>query len=311
MSKSLAELVKAKKQDMSDKKGNFRTIKPPQGKSVIRILPSWRGKDEQFWHDFGQHWVKPEVGAKPSTVFVCPEKTWEKECEVCAAIAHAKSVASDRGDEKMVKLMDENRAQQQFLINVLVLSDKEKAAEPQVMALGSKLFDAIMAMWVEYNDEEEIDITCLSKGVDIKIERTGQGFDTSYQAMPSPKGSRPVGNKATIAAITEKIPNLDELIAAEFRRGSEKKALQGVATAAGMLPAPGSPADEALGGPDLSDVEDVEDADFEDIEEAALEDIEAEVEAEVEDTPVAEAEAAEDDDDDEGFNIDDLLADEA
>lgn len=293
MTTSIQDLIKQKQQDLAAKKGRSKTWKPGQGKSKVRILPSWRGNsDPQFFHDFGQHYVKNSKG-ETDAVYLCVEKTFGHECPVCQAIGHG---IKNSNDDDVTKLLKQANASQKFLMNVLVLSDPDesKRLEPQIMEVGITVFESICTIIGEYGDITQLD----DGGVDLIITREGKTqFDTKYTVMPSPKSIK------VPAKVMESIHNLDEYVAQE-NEAAQNKAIAAVGRAAGLLTA--DTASAALAAPkskskseEMSSVM-AEDAEYEDLPWAP----EAEVEdASIAATPAASAPADIGDDD-----LDSLLA---
>lgn len=177
-------MAQAKEKSEAKKAGGIRPIKPSQGNHTYRILPSWRGLDADggsnpFWHDFGQHFIRPAAGSKVESVYVCSHKTFEEECEVCNAINQ--SMRLDGVSDSDLKTLKDARASQHYLINVLHRSGPaDKVNEPQLMVVGSKIFEQIADIVGMYND-----ITDLATGRDIAITRKGTGFDTTYNVVPT------------------------------------------------------------------------------------------------------------------------------
>lgn len=282
MSRMKDIIAAKKKQQASKKAGSQRTFKPVAGKHVYRILPSWRGAEEDVWHDFAQHWIRSEKNGKPEAVFVCADKTFEKPCEVCMAISRGISGSSD---DDTVETLTSAKASQKFLFNVLHLSDKAKKDEVQLMEVGSTVFDQVLDIMDTYL-EEGIDITSTDKGIDLIITREGSGFDTSYRVQASPKGSRKID-----ASITERLINIDEFVAQESA-ATELKALTVVAKTAGIMPPESTAALPSKAAAALDDLDDAIDVTPEPVAAAEAE-------------PVVEDALSGDDLDD----LDDLLAD--
>lgn len=249
MGMSIQDLIANKQREMVAKKGRQNTLKPATGKHTYRVLPSWRGGDEkQFWHDFGQHFIRTQESAdKVAAVYVCAEKTYGKPCEVCAAIRKSLAVSSD---DKMSETLKKAFSNQRYLLNVLHLTGPEPD-KVQIMEVGQGVFDSICEMVGEYGD-----ITDPNGGSDIVIKREGSGIDTKYTVMKSAT-SKPVPPSAL-----KDLPNLDDYVATENPTG-ELKALTAVGTIIGVMP---SDARAALGSrahPALKDLsEEAEEADF-------------------------------------------------
>lgn len=278
MSNPLLDMLNQKKKQLDTKGNDFKPFRPPKGKTVLRILPSWRGLDEDgnpqpFWHDFGSHWIKaidPKTNkVKVQAVFVCPDKTFGKECEVCATIGAAVNHAKDLGDENMEKLVKQSNAAENYLLNVLNLSGPEgERTTPITMQCGNVIFKQIVALMTTYL-EEGIDITSIEEGVDLILERTGDGMDTEYTLNASPKGSRK-------QQYTGELPDIDAIIAAEIAKNKQDRALGGLSRAIGIeppkagaaLPGPNSGSTSASAGSILDEAE-AEDAEFEPTETTA------------------------------------------
>lgn len=255
MATSIQDLIAGKQKDMAAKKSRQNTLKPAAGKHTYRILPSWRGGDDkQFWHDFSMHFIKTtesiKAGNKPAAVYICSSKTFDKPCEVCAAIEKMMAVSTDDDTTKQLK---EAKSAQRYLMNVLHLTGDEPD-KPQVMEVGTGVFEGVCNLIGEYGD-----ITDLNEGIDLVITRSGTGLDTKYAVMPAAK-SKPV-NKSVMSGVT----NLDEFVAQENPQG-ETKALTAVGAIAGILPS-NNPAlaRPARGNAALAALSEADDADFEDI----------------------------------------------
>ena len=232
---SIKDLIAKKQKELAAKKGHPRTYKPAAGKTRIRILPSWRGLDDgQFWHDYGVHFVK-DAEDNLKSIYLCTDATFGTDCPVCQAIGQG---IKHSNDDSIAKILKSSNAGQRYLLNVLVLSDDAKKNEPQVMEVGSKIFEQICEVISEYDD-----ISDLNTGTDINISRKGTGMlDTVYTVTPCAKSN------AVPKAIYDKVANLDEYVAQE--NDTEKmKAITTISNVAGFIAKDTS--DDAYGGPAL------------------------------------------------------------
>lgn len=222
---ALLALLKQKKQDLAA--GNRRkTIKPTAGTSRFRILPSWRGVGEaQFYHDFGQHFVKDGSG-KLLAVYMCTDKTYGKPCGVCDAIRQGTASASDDFTMKQLK---EASASGRVLVNALHI-DGPTPGEVQILELAPTAFAALVNIACEWEEAGE-SILDLAKGKDILVTRTGEGILTKYTMQVAAK-SNPVG-----AEIVAKLHNLDEYVNQESSE-QQMRALNAVRSVSGLLAAP-------------------------------------------------------------------------
>lgn len=222
---ALLALLKAKQQAIAvNRKG--RTEKIPDGNSRWRILGSWRGADQPFWHDFGQHFVKDTAGATKA-IYVCTEKTFGRPCAVCEAIQHGINGATD---DLTMKAMTDAKSAGRVLVNALHLD----SAEPHkvvILELAPTAFEQIVAICAEW--EEAGETVLGANGKDFVIGRSGTGKQTKYTVQ--------VGAKATAvpANVADKLHNLDEYVAQESAE-NQQRAIASVRAVAGLLPPPGS-----------------------------------------------------------------------
>jgi len=230
---NLQELLKNKKKAIAAASGRREnTTKLQSGKNRIRVLPSWRGDgDVQFYHDFGNHFIKDDVDSKkPTAVYMCVDKTFGKPCPVCDAIeAGINSSASD--DTKAA--LKASKASGRILVNALML-DKDKNT-PVILELSPTTFDKVIDIITDNPDEENDAFniaTDVKNGVDIVITRSGTGINTEYSVIPALKGSKPVPKAAL-----DNLFNLDEYVAQEYESGMNK-AIAAVSTVSGALPSP-------------------------------------------------------------------------
>lgn len=221
---ALMDLINKKKAALSSSK-RAKTVKPQDGRSRWRILPTWRkDPNEQFWHDFGQHFIKDASG-EIKAVYVCVDKTFGKPCEVCSSIQHA---VRNSEDDTMVALLKEAQASGRVLVNALQI-DGEDPSTPQILELSPGTFAEVLNIIQEWGAE----VIDLKDGKDIVIERSGKGKLTKYSVNIGAK-SAPVNPD-----VMKKVTNLDEYVAQESE-DQAKRALANLSAIAGLLPAPGS-----------------------------------------------------------------------
>jgi len=221
----LLEKIKQKKQAIQQASGRrVKTLKPTPGKSRWRILPSWRGDGQQFWHDFGQHFIKNTAG-ELQAVYVCLSKTYgdDRPCEVCNSLSSAIKACDD---DTVIEKLKEASSKGRILLNALHL-DGEDPKTPGILELTPTTFEKFLDLFAEYEDLMDLDA-----GRDIIITRTGSGLNTEYSIM--------VGAKTVKVdrAILPKLHNLDEYVAQEYEEG-KKKALAAIGNVSGRLSAAG------------------------------------------------------------------------
>lgn len=222
---ALLALLKAKKQAIdASRKG--RTEKIPDGNSRWRILGSWRGADQPFWHDFGQHFVKDTAGATKA-IYMCTEKTFGRPCSVCEAIQHGINGATD---DQTMKAMTDAKSAGRVLVNALHL-DSTEPHKVVILELAPTAFEQIVGICAEWEEAGE---TVLGvNGKDFVIGRSGTGKQTKYNVQV---GARPTVVPPNVA---DKVHNLDEYVAQESEE-NRQRAISSVRAVAGLLPAPGS-----------------------------------------------------------------------
>lgn len=220
----LMELMKAKKQTLKQK---AKTLKPNKGANRYIILPSWRkGGDLQFWHDFGQHYVKNAAG-EIQAVYVCADKTYGNPCPICEGLSKAIKMTSD---DDTVKLLKEAASGQSYLMNVLAL-DADDDATPQILEVRKSVFNQILELGEEWGaamfDPESPQI--------VTINREGTGLNTKYTVQISPK-------KHTLPkGVLSKLNDLDEYVRQENEE-QQRRALSAINNVAGLLPSKDVPA---------------------------------------------------------------------
>lgn len=220
----LLKLIAQKKASMNASKRQ-KTIKPADGRSRYRILPSWKPEAESdgaFWHDFGQHFIKDMAGDL-KVVYVCTDATYGKPCEICGGIEHGIRASTD---DVMNKVLKDAKASKRILLNVLHI-DGETPEEPQILECAPTVFNEICGIIQEWG----ADVIDLEKGKDVIIERSGKGLQTKYSVQVAAK------SKAVNPSVMKKVANLDEYVAQESEEQS-RRALANLSAIAGALPAP-------------------------------------------------------------------------
>lgn len=226
---SLLDLLRAKKSEIAAASGDrMKTIKPVDGSGRYRILHSWRGVGQQFWHDFGQHFVRNSA-SKIAAVYMCTDKTYGKPCAVCAALEQGMASASD---DFTMNLLKEAKSSGRILVNAMHI-DSSTPGEVKILELSPTAFKAYLDIVEQYEDAEQ-SIFDVETGRDVIITRSGVGLQTKYTVMASVKTS-PVP-----PAALAKLHNLDEYVQQE-NAGQQLRALNSVRAVSGLLAAPSAP----------------------------------------------------------------------
>lgn len=212
----LQEIIRKKKAAL---KTAGRTIKPKAGKNNYVVLGSWKGAGEEFFHDFGSHYIKDEAG-QLQAVYICTAETFGKSCAICNGLAEAQRTVGVVNPQ-VAELVKEARAGKQYLVNVLAI-DSDTPDVPQVLALGKTAFDMLLSTMEDWNEE----IFDPTNPQIVVIERTGTTvIDTRYTCNVSPK-------RHTFKREAKPI-NLEEFVAQESDE-MERKTLLAVRAMAGI-----------------------------------------------------------------------------
>lgn len=160
--------AKMDKQDTGVGSGFLRL---EEGRTQVRILPEV-GEMGWFFQPVGTHHF-PD-----NTRVYCPTFTSEGElpCPVCEFVQGL----YDAGDKSSRALAGKLRVRRKFWMNVIVRDDE--SAGPRILTAGVTIFSAIKQIVA---DPDYGDITDVTDGVDIKINRKGQGLSTEYEVIAS------------------------------------------------------------------------------------------------------------------------------
>jgi len=232
---SLLALLKDKKAAIAAQR-RAKTAKFTDGRSRWRILPSWKGAGQQFWHDFGQHFVKNAAG-EIAAIYVCSEKTFGKPCEVCSVVAQSIKGATD---DATLKILNDAKSNARVLVNAQQI-DGPEPGKVQILEMPPSVFGDFVNLAEEFEQAGQ-SILDLETGKDIIVTRTGTGKNTKYSVTPAAV-SKPVD-----PSVMKQLHNLDEYVQQETAEGMTR-ALTSVRAVAGLLPAPAGGAGRAAGLP--------------------------------------------------------------
>ncbi|MCY1204644.1 DNA binding protein like protein [compost metagenome] len=225
---SLMDLLKEKKQALAAGKRG-RTVKPPPNRSMWRILPSWKGADQQFWQDFGQHFIK-DAGGNILAIYVDTEKTFGRPSELNALIGQAIKSCTD---DATMQLLKDAKSSGSVLLNALQ-TDSPNPTKVEILEIRPSVFEQIITLAQEYEEAGE-SIFDVTKGREIIILREGTGLNTKYTVQAAVK-NRVV---SVPPEVMKQLNDLEAYVAQESAEGSFR-ALNAVKSIAGLLPAAGS-----------------------------------------------------------------------
>lgn len=143
---------------------------PKTGRNVVRILPEV-GDMEYFYQPVGKHQLPGDKQVH------CPSFTSEGElpCPVCEIVDQLYK-AGDKGSKN---LADQLRVRKKFWMNVIDRNNED--AGPLIFPAGPVIFGAISTIIA---DPDYGDIMDVETGIDLVIERSGEGLSTEYQVNP-------------------------------------------------------------------------------------------------------------------------------
>ena len=174
-SMSLQEKVQRKLREL-ERRGQS-IWKPSQGVSTLRVLPSWRGDNEEFYFETAVHY-----GVGPNQRSVNCNRTYGKRCPIC-----------ERAD-KLLERDPENQAAADELrpsdrVNMNVIVRGEEEAGVQVWSTTPRLLQELLGY---FSDADYGDFTDPKDGFDVQLRRKGEGLRTRYDLRlvrhPSPIG---------------------------------------------------------------------------------------------------------------------------
>lgn len=214
------------------KGGNSKLSKLKDGRNVIRLIApapgavAWVGEDGKFFRELGVHWIKPEANAKPIAVVGSEEICYQRVSALAAAIDMA---IANAYDEDTKKLYEEWKARKSIIVNIV---NRDANDEVQTLELTPTTFGKIMDL-VNLYDESGVDVLDPTVGMDLVITKTGKGLNTSYDVAAVPLAPGKTFKPVTAEQINQ-AENLDDFITTNYFRGDEQKALNAVATIAGI-----------------------------------------------------------------------------
>lgn len=156
--------------------------KPKIGKNILRILPEV-GEMEFFYVSVGQHFISR------SNRHFCPSFTFGDPCPICEFVSQLYTA----GDDASVELARKLGVRKQYWMNVI--DRNNEIAGPQVWTPGPMIFKQIAAIVMDPQygdlliDEED--------GLDIVVERSGSGLQTSYNVLAK-RETTPLANDVAI-----------------------------------------------------------------------------------------------------------------
>ena len=180
-----AERAARYRQEIESSNQSFVKIpffKLPNGSTKVRVLPAIDPKnpEKDFYCKATTHYsVSPNLPKVPVT---CPKsKNAKAQCPVCEKVEELKASPSKSDNAEASRMVGRTR----YYINVV---PREGDSQGKVMVYPAPKQIHIKLLQL-LGDTEYPDITDPIEGLDIKFLRTGEGKETKYDAVPSPKST--------------------------------------------------------------------------------------------------------------------------
>lgn len=243
MSNDLLAEIRAKRQGMADKKTSMKkAYKFKPGKTMLRILPSWRDESAEsrpFSHDFGQAFIR-DLDNNLLAVIGDRKMTYGEDDAVRDLIVLAKGEApTDAQREHYHQML----AKPQHLVNALVLNDSAvDPTEPQLVSFSNsqmenELLPKIEKLLVKGHNPLDLD-----KGFDLEISRVGTTKNDTRYSFDFERDSTKVDPK-----VMSRVIDLDSYVRAQFADTDRAiNAIKSISQGA-LLPAPSRQRDMTTG----------------------------------------------------------------
>ena len=171
-------------------------LKLKSGTNIIRIMPPLVGMSEP-WVTIFQHFIKVPGGSQ--VVFNCPRRMENERCPACekADRLKASGKASDEAAAKELYASARNIA--------FAIDREDPDSGIQLMPFGTTVKKRLR----HFREKLGKDFTSVEDGIDIVIERMGEGMNTEYQCDLGEQG--PVHtDMAQFAKWAEELPDLKD-----------------------------------------------------------------------------------------------------
>ncbi len=175
-----------------------------EGTSVIRVLPSQEGSEQEFYAETAIHRINDKN-------YHCP-RVKGHDCPVCDLYYRLWKVEGPMKDEAQ-DLARQIKPRKRYYMNVVDRRDESV----KILSMGMKLFGKILDCFF---DEDYGDITNLTEGWDFKVVKDTQGQWPNYdKSAPKPKQTSAGSDKQIAEWMDElhdihglvKLPEYDEL----------------------------------------------------------------------------------------------------
>jgi hypothetical protein len=191
----------AEEKEALAKEGSAGFMKLEVGKNIARIFPPAPGRKTPFLVVY-QHYVDLPDGGRYS--FPCPRMMAKRQCPVCSEAATLARSKNSADNQRARDLAPKRR------VFAVVLNRKDESAGPQILGFGKTIHEALVAL--RQDEDMGGNYTHPIKGIDVVIERTGNGkFDTKYTVNLARKPRPIVNDAALMDQLREQMPDLTRL----------------------------------------------------------------------------------------------------
>ena len=167
-----------------------------EGTSVIRVLPSPEGSEQEFYAETAIHRINDKN-------YHCP-RVKGHDCPVCDLYYRLWKVEGPMKDEAQ-DLARQIKPRKRYYMNVVDRRDESV----KILSMGMKLFGKILDCFF---DEDYGDITNLTEGWDFKVVKDTQGQWPNYdKSAPKPKQSS-AGSDKQIAEWMDELHDIHGLV---------------------------------------------------------------------------------------------------
>lgn len=212
----------------------------PRGMSSIRILPPWDPTGRIALPVYMHPIEYQGEGMKYKKYkWTCVNRTFGKPCKICEGI----QALSESG----VDIEKWEASRREFYMNVIVMydpvhdADIKKGKSPQeaggvapgtmvIMRTPKTIYDWVVS---QITNPMIGDITNVENGIDVYVEKKGEGLGTAYTATLSPNGRTPI--PAEYLEKIEEIYNLDEIFSTGFDEDQINKLVNHLRQSAGFM----------------------------------------------------------------------------
>lgn len=178
--------IEAQRKAIAERNASYeRAYKFKVGKTHLRILPDVKNSDNDFWREYGAHYIKDPRTKELIAVVGDAEITYKTACPIREAVGQLIAQANEHGDDSSVASYKDWLAKPVFVVNAQIVGgvDEENKGKVVRCEFSSASFDKILSALDDVMDQKsDFDP---SHGIVVTVERTGTGQkDTRYSFTP-------------------------------------------------------------------------------------------------------------------------------